>query len=194
MLISKEPECLLRLFLYVWEQRKLGDLGSLKNGMNFQKDAMGVGFPFVNLQNIFGKTEIDVDNLGLAMASSSQLKDYNLLEGDVLFVRSSVKLEGVGEAAIVPITLENTTYSGFVIRFRDECGLSKSFKRFVFQTTMVRQQIMSQATDSANKNISQTVLSNLAIMVPTYEEQARIGAFFRHLDHLVTLHQRKRFY
>ena len=71
----------------------------MKNGMNFKKDAMGVGFPFVNLQNIFGKTEIDVDNLGLAMASSSQLKDYNLLEGDVLFVRSSVKLEGVGEAA-----------------------------------------------------------------------------------------------
>ena len=153
---------------------------------------MGVGFPFVNLQNIFGKTEIDVDNLGLAMASSSQLKDYNLLEGDVLFVRSSVKLEGVGEAAIVPVTLENTTYSGFVIRFRDEVGLSKSFKRFVFQTTMVRQQIMSQATDSANKNISQTVLSNLAVMVPAYEEQARIGTFFRHLDRLITLHQRKR--
>ena len=152
---------------------------------------MGVGFPFVNLQNIFGKTEIDVDNLGLAMASSSQLKDYNLLEGDVLFVRSSVKLEGVGEAAIVPVTLENTTYSGFVIRFRDEVGLSKSFKRFVFQTTMVRQQIMSQATDSANKNISQTVLSNLAVMVPAYEEQARIGTFFRHLDRLITLHQRK---
>lgn len=187
-----KPKVRFAGFTETWEQRKLGDLGSLKNGMNFKKDAMGVGFPFVNLQNIFGKTEIDVDNLGLAMASSSQLKDYNLLEGDVLFVRSSVKLEGVGEAAIVPVTLENTTYSGFVIRFRDEVGLSKSFKRFVFQTTMVRQQIMSQATDSANKNISQTVLSNLAVMVPAYEEQARIGTFFRHLDRLITLHQRKR--
>ena len=183
-----KPKVRFAGFTEAWEQRKLGDLGSLKNGMNFKKDAMGVGFPFVNLQNIFGKTEIDVDNLGLAMASSSQLKDYNLLEGDVLFVRSSVKLEGVGEAAIVPVTLENTTYSGFVIRFRDEVGLSKSFKRFVFQTTMVRQQIMSQATDSANKNISQTVLSNLAVMVPAYEEQARIGTFFRHLDRLITLH------
>lgn len=187
-----KPKVRFAGFTETWEQRKLGDLGSLKNGMNFKKDAMGVGFPFVTLQNIFGKTEIDVDNLGLAMASSSQLKDYNLLEGDVLFVRSSVKLEGVGEAAIVPVTLENTTYSGFVIRFRDEVGLSKSFKRFVFQTTMVRQQIMSQATDSANKNISQTVLSNLAVMVPAYEEQARIGTFFRHLDRLITLHQRKR--
>ena len=72
-----KPKVRFAGFTETWEQRKLGDLGSLKNGMNFKKDAMGVGFPFVNLQNIFGKTEIDVDNLGLAMASSSQLKDYN---------------------------------------------------------------------------------------------------------------------
>ena len=100
-----------------WEQRKLGDLGTLKNGMNFSKDAMGIGFPFVNLQNIFGRNEIDANNLGKAMATPGQLKDYNLIAGDVLFVRSSVKLEGVGEAALVPESLENTTYSGFIIRF-----------------------------------------------------------------------------
>ena len=108
------------LSVFDWEQRKLGELGSLKNGMNFSKEAMGIGFPFVNLQNIFGNNVIDVTNLGKAMASDSQLKDYNLLNGDVLFVRSSVKLEGVGEAALVPQNLENTTYSGFIIRFRDE--------------------------------------------------------------------------
>lgn len=91
-----------------WEQRKLGELGGLKNGMNFSKEAMGVGFPFVNLQNIFGKNVIDTNDLGKAMASSVQLNDYNLREGDVLFVRSSVKLEGVGEAALVPENLDNT--------------------------------------------------------------------------------------
>ena len=109
----------------------MGELGSLKNGMNFSKEAMGVGYPFVNLQNIFGNNVIDVSDLGKAMASDSQLKDYNLINGDVLFVRSSVKLEGVGEAALVPQTLENTTYSGFIIRFRDEYGLDNNFKRFV---------------------------------------------------------------
>lgn len=118
------PEWRFQGFSGDWEQRKLGELGSLKNGMNFSKEAMGVGYPFVNLQNIFGNNVIDVSDLGKAMASDSQLKDYNLLNGDVLFVRSSVKLEGVGEAALVPQTLENTTYSGFIIRFRDEYGLS----------------------------------------------------------------------
>ena len=174
-----------------WEQRKLGELGSLKNGMNFSKEAMGIGFPFVNLQNIFGNNVIDVSNLGKAMASDSQLKDYNLLNGDVLFVRSSVKLEGVGEAALVPQTLDNTTYSGFIIRFRDEYGLDNNFKRFVFGIESVRNQIMSQATNSANKNISQSVLENLELAIPSKSEQQKIGAYFSNLDHLITLHQQK---
>ena len=178
-------------FTDAWEQRKLGELGSLKNGMNFSKDAMGVGYPFVNLQNIFGRNVIDCMDLGKAMASPAQLKDYSLQEGDVLFVRSSVKLEGVGEAALVPNNLENTTYSGFIIRFRDEYGLANDYKRFAFSTDCVRDQIMAQATDSANKNISQSVLSNLTIFVPQREEQEQIGSFFSRLDTLITLHQRK---
>ena len=185
------PEIRFPGFTDPWEQRKLGDLGSLKNGMNFSKEAMGVGFPFVNLQNIFGNNVIDVSDLGKAIASDSQLKDYNLLNGDVLFVRSSVKLEGVGEVALVPQTLENTTYSGFIIRFRDEYGLDNNFKRFVFGIESVRNQIMSQATNSANKNISQSVLENLELAIPGESEQQKIGAYFSNLDHLITLHQRK---
>ncbi|CYU56819.1 restriction endonuclease subunit S [Streptococcus suis] len=174
-----------------WELRKLGELGTLKNGMNFSKDAMGIGFPFINLQNIFGKNIVDVSQLGLAKASSIQLKNYNLQKGDVLFVRSSVKLEGVGEAAIVPKNLENTTYSGFIIRYRDSFGLDYNFKRFIFGTSNIRNQIMSQATDSANKNISQQVLTELDILVPPLLEQNAIGTFFSILDQQITLHQRK---
>ena len=174
-----------------WEQRKLGELGNFKNGMNFSKDAMGHGFPFVNLQDIFGKGVVDASNLGKAEASDGQLREYNLLAGDVLFVRSSVKLEGVGETALVPKTLENTTYSGFIIRFRDTFGLDNNFKRFVFTTVAVRNQIMSQATNSANKNISQPILEKLTIQVPSTAEQVKIGALFSRLDDTITLHQRK---
>lgn len=185
------PEMRLPGFTEAWEQRKLGELGSLKNGMNFSKEAMGIGFPFVNLQNIFGNNVIDGRNLGKAMASDSQLKDYNLQKGDVLFVRSSVKLEGVGEAALVPQNLENTTYSGFIIRFRDEYGLDNNFKRFLFGIESVRNQIMAQATNSANKNISQTVLENLCLKIPNKSEQEKIGLYFSNLDNLITLHQCK---
>lgn len=187
----ENPKIRFKGFTKDWEQRKLGELGSLKNGMNFSKEAMGHGFPFINLQNIFGNNVIDVNKLELADATEKQLLEYSLLKGDVLFVRSSVKLEGVGEAALVPETLENTTYSGFIIRFRDEYGLNNDFKKYIFGTQKVRNQIMAQATNSANKNISQGVLENLTFEVPSFDEQAKIGEHFSNLDHLITLHQRK---
>ena len=187
----ENPKIRFKGFTKDWEQRKLGELGSLKNGMNFFKEAMGHGFPFINLQNIFGNNVIDVNKLELADATEKQLLEYSLLKGDVLFVRSSVKLEGVGEAALVPETLENTTYSGFIIRFRDEYGLNNDFKKYIFGTQKVRNQIMAQATNSANKNISQGVLENLTFEVPSFDEQAKIGEHFSNLDHLITLHQRK---
>lgn len=189
--MADTPKIRFKGFTDDWEWRKLSKLGTLKNGMNFSKDAMGKGYPFVNLQNIFGRNVIDIDNLGKAEASQQQLKEYSLREGDVLFVRSSVKLEGVGVAALVPRTLENTTYSGFVIRFRDEYSMDNDFKRFVFSIKSVRDRIMSQATNSANKNISQTILGNLDIPLPKIGEQKKIGSYFSNLDHLITFHQRK---
>ncbi|MFD3268008.1 restriction endonuclease subunit S [Lactobacillus johnsonii] len=188
---KKVPALRFKGFTDDWEQRKLGELGSLKNGMNFSKEAMGVGFPFINLQNIFGKTIIDIANLGKAKASDLQLKEYSLHQGDVLFVRSSVKLEGVGQASLVPKTLKNTTYSGFIIRFRDKYGLDNNFKKFIFSITPIRKQIISHATNSANKNISQSVLENIKLIIPNKLEQKKIGSFFTQLDNLITLQQRK---
>lgn len=188
---KKVPNLRFQGFTDDWEQRKLGDLGSLKNGMNFSKDEMGIGFPFVNLQDIFGKSIVTKHSLGKAQASASQLRNYNLLKGDVLFVRSSVKLEGVGQAAVVPSDFINTTYSGFLIRFRDQNNLDDNFKSQIFKTRNIRTQIMSKATDSANKNISQPSLSKLKIVFPNKIEQEKIGKLFKDLDKTITLHQHK---
>lgn len=155
------------------------------------KDAMEHGFPFVNLQNIFGKNVVDPEELDRANATKSQLIAYILIKGDILFVRSSVKLEGVGEAAVIDEDLNNTTFSGFLIRFRDDNYMDLNFKKFIFSTPTIRNQIYSQTTDSANKNISQPVLKELRVLSPDSVEQSRIGSFFQTLDNLITLHQRK---
>ena len=174
-----------------WEQRKLEDLGSFKNGMNFDKSAMGHGHPFINLQNIFGKTVVDDKDLGLAVSSEKQRNEYNLLKGDILFIRSSVKPEGVGEAALVPKNFENTTFSGFIIRFRPHITIDDEFKRVIFATKTVRNQIMALATSSANTNINQISLGKIIIELPELSEQSKIGNLFKQLDNAIALHQRK---
>ena len=174
-----------------WDQRKLGDLGSFKNGMNFDKSAMGHGHPFINLQNIFGKTIVDGTGLGLAVSSEKQRNEYNLLKGDVLFIRSSVKPEGVGEAALVPTNFDNTTFSGFIIRFRPHVAIDNEFKRVIFATKNVRNQIMALATSSANTNINQDSLEMIIIELPRLSEQSKIGNLFKRLDDALYLHQSK---
>ncbi|WP_333861445.1 restriction endonuclease subunit S [Clostridium sp.] len=174
-----------------WEQRKLGEIGEFKNGMNFDKSAMGHGSPFVNLQNIFGRNVVDDSELGLAESTNNQKVEYSLIEGDVLFVRSSVKPEGVGEVALVPKTMVNTTYSGFIIRFRTNYMSDNNFKKYVFATKFVRRQIMAKATSSANTNINQESLSKIGVYLPDNEEQEKIGQFLSNIDNLITLHQRK---
>jgi type I restriction enzyme S subunit len=72
---------------------------------------------------------------------------------------------------------------------QEKCDMDKNFKRFVFGTNPIRNQIMAKPTNSANKNISQDVLNNLEICLPLIEEQHKVGAFFAQLDNLITLHQ-----
>ena len=188
---SKVPQIRFKGFEEEWEEKTLGDFGSFKNGMNFGKEAMGHGNPFVNLQNVFGQFEVDDKKLELAESSNVQRREYNLLRGDVLFIRSSVKPEGVGETALITKTLMDTTYSGFIIRYRPEVRMSHDFNRIAYRTTIVRKQILANASRSANTNINQNALKKIALGIPVFEEQIQIGEYFRELDRLTGLHQRK---
>jgi type I restriction enzyme S subunit len=159
--------------------------------MNFDKTAMGHGHPFVNLQDVFGKNEVSSKNLGLAFSTENQRKDYCLNEGDVLFIRSSVKPEGVGEAAVVSKNMLNTTYSGFIIRFRPNIEMDVNFNRFVYSTANSRKQILASSTSSANSNINQDSLQRIQLALPCKQEQTQIGNYFQKLDSLINQHQQK---
>lgn len=183
------PEVRFKGFCEKFEEFQLGQLGTFKNGMNMEKEDLGKGFPFVNLQDIFGNNVVNASNLGLVNSSSNQREDYSLKTGDVLFIRSSVKPEGVGEAAVIEKSIPNATYSGFLIRFRAEKDIDNIFKRFIFSSSNIRNQIMKKATSSANTNINQDSLKLINVFLPELYEQQKIGSFFKQLDNTISLQQ-----
>ena len=134
---------------------------------------------------------VDDQKLELAESSEMQRREYNLLKGDVLFIRSSVKPEGVGETALVNKTLVDTTYSGFIIRYRPEVKMSDDFNRVAYRSIGVRKQILAHASRSANTNINQNTLRNIELIIPCFKEQAKVGCCFKELDQLIALHQQK---
>ena len=160
-----------------WEVKKLGDFGNFKNGISKGGEDFGFGTPIIGLNDVFGKFYIKENNLNsLVNASEQELIDFNLNKGDVLFVRSSVKPEGVGLPCVVESNLEKTTFSGFLIRFRDTKGiLNDKYKRYCFLLEYFRHRLLSKSTISANTNINQPSLASLNMIVPSLKEQEKIA-------------------
>ena len=165
-----------------WEEKLLSEIGSFKNGLNKDKESFGFGSPFINLMDVFGKKVVQIDNLGLVEANQKDLENYDLKKGDVLFIRSSVKAEGVGQTALVIDDLPNTVYSGFLIRFRDNYGLDLGFKKYCFMNNDFRLRLLAKSTTSANTNINQESLSALTLNIPCLEEQSKIANFLSAID------------
>ena len=167
-----------------WKVKKLGDIGELKNGINKDKEDFGFGFPMINLMDVFGINKVHKNNLqlGLVNATERDLKEYSLQKGDVLFIRSSVKPEGVGLTTVICDDLEKTTYSGFIIRFRDNGCLDLEYKAQCFFESNFRNRLLNKSTISANTNINQVALKSLQIPIPPLPEQRAIAKVLSAMD------------
>lgn len=182
--ISKYKKTSVGLIPSDWEVKKLGEIGELKNGINKDKGDFGFGFPMVNLMDVFGINKIFKNNLklGLVNANERDIKEFSLRKGDVLFIRSSVKPTGVGLTTLIYDDLENTTYSGFIIRFRDNDYFNLEYKAHCFSEENFRKRLLNKSTISANANINQGALNSLKIPIPPLQEQQKIASILSTWD------------
>jgi type I restriction enzyme S subunit len=175
-----------------WDEVTLAEIGAFKNGINKGSDSFGHGFPFVNLMDVFGVTEInDTATLGLINSSEIERRTYDLREGDVLFVRSSVKPTGVGLSTLVVRSLPDTVFSGFLLRFRSDSRLANSFKAYLFSEAGFRSRVIGASTVSANTNINQRSLGSLTVRFPRSKaEQESIAEALSDADDLIATLER----
>jgi type I restriction enzyme S subunit len=170
-----------------WEVKKLGEIGNFKNGINKSNEDFGFGFPFANLMDVFGKSSIQSNKeFGLINSNEAERKLYNLVNGDVLFIRSSVKPSGVGLTCVIEENLPNTVFSGFIIRYRDVGVLTKEYKRHCFYEQKFRNSLIGSSTVSANTNINQEALKRLVLIIPPKSEQTAIATALSDADALIT--------
>ena len=169
-----------------WERIKLSQMGTFKNGINKDKEDFGHGVPFINLMDVFGKNSICQNTFDLVNANSKEIEAYSLKQGDVLFIRSSVKPEGVAETAVVIEDLDNTVYSGFLIRYRPSKDIDLHYKKYCFSTDFFRKNVLALSTTSANTNINQESLSLLNLDLPSKPEQTKIASFLSNVDEKIS--------
>lgn len=160
-----------------WREVKLNDIAEFKNGINFSKDQKGdEGFPTLDVLNMYSPSIfVDTENLYKIRVDNGKYHDYLLKPGDILFVRSSVKKEGVGWTSLFDKKNDQVLFCGFIIRARlTDKTISPQFLTHYLRSDSLRQKIIASAGQSAITNISQSSLQNLTVYIPSEDEQRRI--------------------
>lgn len=165
-----------------WGVVRLGAIADLKNGINFKKEERGSGISTLDVKNMYTSTIYpDLSNL---YRISSKVSDAFLLQvNDLLFVRSSVKQEGVGWTTLYEGNIEPTTFCGFLIRARLKSdNVSPQYLVNYLRTANSRREIVARGLKMAITNISQDSLSTLPIAFPAIREQETIASILQSID------------
>ena len=167
-----------------WEQRKLGDLTTYRNGTGHEEKQSDVGkYELVNLNSI------SIDGGLKPSGKFIDEETETLIKDDLVMVLSDVGHgDLLGRVAIIP---ENNR---FVLNQRVALLRNNGFAdtKYLFSYINAHQRYFKlQGAGSSQLNISRGSVENFEVLLPKRDEQKQIGECFSNLDHLITLHQRK---
>jgi type I restriction enzyme S subunit len=174
-----------------WAERTLGEIGDFKNGINFSPDKRGSGILTIDVLNMYGQgIVVKMDSL---YRVDTDANDYLLKQNDILFVRSSMKKEGIGWTTLFDGFREPVIYCGFLIRLRIHSSKSILPKYIIYylRSEIGRRKIISLAGAAAITNISQDSLKSILIHVPKPKEQEKISECLSSLDALINVETQK---
>ena len=114
-------------------------------------------------------------------------KDKWLHTGDMVMVQSG----HVGHAAVIPEELDNTAAHALIMFRNPKEEIEPYFLNYEYQTDKSKKKIENITTGNTIKHILASDMQEFVVDVPKYEEQRVIAGYFRNIDHLITLHQRK---
>ena len=177
----------------VWEQRKLGEIASsFEYGLNAAAKEYDGENKYIRITDIDDNThEFLTYNLTSPDIDLTDVENYKLAEGDILFARTGAS---VGKSYIYRDSDGLVYYAGFLIRARIR---EEYDAEFVFQSTLTdkyNKYIAVTSQRSGQPGVNAQEYSEFEIRVPEKEEQTKIGTYFHNLDHLITLHHRKYIY
>jgi type I restriction enzyme S subunit len=86
-----------------WQVCWLNDVlvDQIKNGAFIKREHFGDGVPFLNVADVYKNISADLNRVERVCCTASEVEAYNLQEGDLIFVRSSLKRDGIGHCCIV---------------------------------------------------------------------------------------------
>lgn len=174
----------------VLEHRKVEELGDTFTGLTGKtKEDFGHGdATFVTYINVFSNPITD-----LKMTESVEIdaKQNQVEYGDIFFTTSSETPEEVGMSSVWLGNEANVYLNSFCFGYRPVTELAPYYMAFMLRSPNVRKKFIFLAQGISRYNISKNRVMDIEIPVPNIDEQRKVGQFFKDIDDLITLHQRK---
>lgn len=169
-----------------WTIRNLGSFASLQNGISESGDFFTQGFPFVNYGDVYNNYALPKEVDGLANSNKKQQEVYSIIEGDILFTRTSETKEDIARSCVAICTIENAVFSGFVIRVRPISNtILTGYSKFYFRNELLRNYFVKEMNIVTRASLSQGVLRNLPVMLPSLDEQQAIVTYLEEKTALI---------
>ena len=183
---SSYPEIRFKGFTDPWEQRKVSDLAEKTYGggtPTTSNEAYWNGdIPWIQSSDVVDGKLLGVEPRKWITQDGLNNSAAQLIPGNSIAIITRV---GVGKLAFMPYSYATS---------QDFLSLSKLNAEPLFAVYACYKKLQSELNavqGTSIKGITKDELLAKNIMVPRYAEQQQIGAFFKQLDHLITLHQRE---
>ena len=175
-----KPEVRYKNFSDAWEQRKLGEVASYRNGKAHEKDINESG-KYIVINSKFVSS-----NGTVRKYSNKMIAPLN--KGEISFVLSDVP-NGKALARTFLIDQDDT----YTLNQRIAGILPKQeVDPYFMSTLMNRNSYFLRFDDGVGQtNLSKRDVTEWNTFYPSHAEQKKIGGFLQQLDSLITLHQRK---
>ena len=165
-----------------WVEKRLGEIGSCKNGLNFKRAAEGEKIDIVGVSD-FKKGLVVNDATELERLTLQELpeQEWYLHPNDIVFVRSNGSKALVGRAVIIK-SKRPLTFSGFCIRYRiEDKRIDPDYLARIVSVESFRKAMLSGRNATTINNVTQPILLSQVISIPSLGEQKQI---IKHLDFL----------
>jgi type I restriction enzyme, S subunit len=167
---------------------KLVELQSLcksqpQNGAFIKDPLWGSGVPFVNVADIYRSPVVNVGTVQKVDVDVTSMANFLLETNDILFVRSSLKREGVGHCCIVPHIEGPVLYDCHLIRLKPNYGLvDPRFLAYFLLTERGRKDLVARSKTTTMTTLNQNSLIQTLIPLPSLSEQREISSIMHTLD------------
>ena len=182
---EKVPEIRFKGFTGDWEQRKFPEFVQFYNGQTYKpEDVLDDGVLVLRSSNVKNDEIVDADNVYLdkSVANAEQVR-----KGDIIVVVRNGSRALIGKHAEIKREMSNTVIGAFMTGIRSD---HSSFVNALLRTSQFEREIEMNLGATINQ-ITGYMFSRMAFMIPSGDEQDKIGAYFKSLDNLITLYQRK---